>query len=113
MTNTMTVSQITETLLEEGYNMTDNLYEAIYILEDGSLISGDFDYGLRGTDHRMIECVMDSDRYDENFWKDVHDKLNVVMLVPETSFALIKEGQELTEEQQEVLNGSTYVIEVY
>ncbi|WP_353856762.1 hypothetical protein [Bacillus sp. Bos-x628] len=113
MTKTLSISQITETIIEEGYTMTDNFYEAIYMLADGSMISGDFDYGVRGTDHHMIECVMDSDRYDDNFWDDVHTQLNIIRLVPETEIALIKEGQELTEEQQEILKEYSYELEVY
>lgn len=96
----MNNDQIVSTIIEEGYNMTDNPYEAIYILTDGQLISGDFDYGSRGTDHRMIEIVTPINRYDKNFWDYVHRELKLVMLVPETKVALIKKGQELTAAQK-------------
>ncbi|MCY8256471.1 hypothetical protein MOC12_21170 [Bacillus spizizenii] len=109
----MTTEQIVNAIIEEGYNMTDNLDEAIYILADGQLISGDFDYGMRGTDHRMIECIAEGDRYDNNFWENVHNEFQLVRLVPETQIALIIEGQELTAEQEEILNNSSYEIEVY
>lgn len=110
----MTTEQLVNAIIEEGYNMTDNLDEAIYILADGQMISGDFDCGVRGTDHRMIDCVADGDRYDgEDFWNNVHNDFQLVRLVPETQIALIIEGQELTEEQEEILNNSSYEIEVY
>jgi hypothetical protein len=109
----LTNQEITAVVIEEGYNMTDNINEAIYLLSDGSMISGDFDYGSRGTDHRMIEILMESDRYDDNFWNDVHTQLEVVRLVPESNMALIIEGQELSTAQEALLINTEYEIEVY
>lgn len=112
MTN-LNNDQIVEVILEEGYSMTDDLNEAIYMLTDGRMISGDFDCGMRGTDHRMIECVIDGNRYEGSaFWDRVHEA-GLIRMVPETNYALISEGQELTEEQQELINNSDYEIEVY
>lgn len=109
----MNTINIIETLEEYGYTTTNNPNEAIYIFPNGLMISGDFDCGMRGTDHRMIECFMESDRYDNNFWDDVHEQLKVVRLVPETRFALIAEGQEITSEQLEIINDQGYEIEIY
>ncbi|MHC5291055.1 hypothetical protein ACYSTM_21105 [Bacillus licheniformis] len=109
----MNNTQLVNELLEEGYNMTDNPFEAIYILTDGQLISGDFDCGCRGTDHRMIECVIDGDRYEDDFWDKVHTDLGLVRVVPETEIALIKEGQELTAKQEEIISQIGFEIEAY
>lgn len=109
----MNTNSIIETLEEYGYSTTNNPSEAIYIFPNGLMISGDFDYGSRGTDHRMIECFMESDRYDNNFWNDVHEQLQVVRLVPETMFALIINGQQLTNEQLTIINNNGYEVEIY
>jgi hypothetical protein len=108
--NTETINTILE---ENGYQLTNNPKEAIYIFPNGEMIDGGFDCGSRGEDHRMIECFMDSDRYDDNFWNDVHDQLKVVRLVPETMYALIAVDQELTKEQLNIIKEAGYEIEEY
>lgn len=109
----MNMNQIINELEENGYTFTNNGNEAIYIFPNGLMIDGMFDYGNRSEDHRMIECLMESDRYDDNFWDDVHDQLKVVRLVPETKFALISKGQELTKEQLTLIEKWGYDIEEY
>lgn len=107
------MNKIISTLIEEGYSLTNNGNEAIYIFPDGEMIDGAYDYGSRSEDHRMIECVMSTDRYDDNFWEDVHNQLKVVRLVPETKFALILKGQELTEKQIKIIERYGYEVEEY
>lgn len=63
MNNDILVNKV----LEAGHELTENVQEAIFLLSDGRMISGEFDYGARGVDHRMIECAVDFDRYDPNF----------------------------------------------
>lgn len=109
----MNMKTVYATLEEYGYELTTNPNEAIYIFPNGEMIDGGFDCGSRGEDHRMIECLMESDRYDNNFWDDVHSQLQVVRLVPETMFALISVDQELTNEQLSIINSTGYEIEVY
>lgn len=109
----MDIKQIEKILNDYGYQFTNNPMEAIYIFPDGSMIDGMFDCGLRGEDHRLIECLMNSDRYDKHFWDDVHAHLKVVRLVPETKIGLIKVGQELTKKQLEILTSNGYEIEEY
>ena len=50
----VTDKQIKAYVEDYGYEMTDNLDEALYILRDGSMISGGYDMGIRGEDHNMI-----------------------------------------------------------
>lgn len=109
----MNTNQIADQIIEEGYSMTGNIMEAIYLLEDGQMISGDFDCGMRGTDHRMIECIAEGDRYDNDFWDNVHANFNLVRLVPETMIALITVGQEITAIQEEMLESAGYELEEY
>lgn len=109
----MNMKQIKNKLIEYDYKLTTNPMESIYIFPDGSMIDGGFDCGSRGEDHRMIECLMESDRYDNHFWDDVHIQLNVVRLVPESMIALISKGQQLTKKQLTIINKTEYLVEEY
>ena len=104
-TITLTNDEIIEMFEAEGVETTDNLEEAIYILSDGTLISGMFFDGMRTEDHRIIEILFDDiDRNSNNFWEQAHERTGMIQHVPETSFILIKQGQETTEEQQAYFN---------
>lgn len=72
------------------------------------MISGDFEMGIRGTDHRMIESLTDYSRYDDDFWSKVHAATGVVMYVPETNVALIAENQKITSIQKELLHSVNF-----
>ncbi|HDM3609934.1 TPA: hypothetical protein PZR02_002702 [Staphylococcus aureus] len=97
--------QIIQMLEEEGVELTDDINQAIYILSDGRLISGMFDCGIRGVDHRIIELLFeDVDRDSENFWDEVVNRANLVMYVPETKTILLKENQNITNKQLEMIN---------
>ena len=101
MTN-LTNQQIIKAFENEGVETTDNLNEAIYILSDGTLISGMFYDGDRTEDHRIIEVLFnDIDRYTLNFWHIAHERTGMIQHVPETSFILKTVGQCATTEQQE------------
>lgn len=96
----LTNKKIIEMFEEEGIETTENLEEAIYILTDGTLISGMFYDGMRTEDHRAIEILFDDiDRYTPNFWDIAHKRTGMIQHVPETSYILVKQGQEPTEEQ--------------
>jgi hypothetical protein len=105
---------LTKEQIIEEVTLTDNPFEALYILADGSMIWGEFDCGVRGIDHRMIELFVDgADRYESKFWDIVHYELGLVRTVPESMTALIKEGQKLTEEQKRIIENAGYELEVY
>lgn len=110
----MTDTKIKAILEDCDYKLTENPREAIYILRDGSMIDGEFFDGNRSVDHRMIECCMeDIDRYHKDFWSRVHADLGVVMLVPECKNYMIMEGQEITEQQKDILEELNYGCEIY
>lgn len=97
-----TNDEIIELFEAEGVETTENLDEAIYILDDGRMISGMFFDGMRTEDHRIIEVLFDDiDRYTENFWQQAHGCTGMIQHVPETSFILVKQGQEPTLEQEQ------------
>ena len=100
MTN-LTNKQIIKMFEAEGVKTTENLEEAIYILSDGTLISGMFYDGDRTEDHRIIEVLFDDiDRYTPNFWHIAHERTGMIQHVPETSYILKTVGQGVTTEQQ-------------
>ena len=109
MTN-LTNKQIIEMFETEGIETTDNLSEAIYILSDGTLISGMFYDGSRTEDHRVIEILFDDiDRYTPNFWNIAHERTGMIQHVPETSYILKTVGQGVTTEQQAYFKHVEYV----
>ncbi|WP_145450082.1 hypothetical protein [Staphylococcus hominis] len=93
---------------------TENIEEAIFILPNGQLISGEFDCGIRGLDHHVIEGLFDDlDRDNDTFWNDIVERTNIIQYVPETEIALIKEGQHITKEQQAMINQYQLQTEIY
>lgn len=116
----VTDEQIKAYVEDYGYEMTDNLDEALYILRDGSMISGGYDMGIRGEDHNMIVDLIsegvEKDKNSEgatNFWKALHQKTSLVRVVPETNSALIATGQQLTAPQRHVIDELDYRVEEY
>ena len=106
----LTNKQIIKMFETEGIETTDNLKEAIYILSDGTLISGMFYDGSRTEDHRIIEILFnDINRYTPNFWNIAHKRTGMVQHVPETSYILKTVGQEVTTEQQSYFNQVEHV----
>lgn len=90
-----------EALMSEDYMAGDNIEEAVYILADGSLWDGGFDYGMRCVEHREAETFSELDRYDgQAFWDDVAVRLSLVMIIPETKEVLIHPEQIVTEAQK-------------
>ena len=97
----LTNEQIIEAFENEGIETTTDINEAIYILSDGTLISGMFYDGDRTEDHRTIEILFnDINRYTPNFWNIAHERTGMIQHVPETSYILKTVGQEVTTEQQ-------------
>lgn len=84
---------------------TSNINEAIAILSDGTLISGEFDCGIRGLDHNGLLDAGET-------WDSLHN-CNIVRLVPESETALINQQQRLNDIQLALLSDSEYAIERY
>lgn len=112
--NIKSVEQIKQAVIDTNYyEFTKNPLEAIFILEDGTMIDGQFDWGVRGTDHRMIEGIVEGSRYDgEKFWNHVHDH-NIIRLIPETKIALIKSSQIVNDIQNHIIKSIGFDIEEY
>ena len=102
-------------LENEGYALTDYPENAIYVLQDGTMVDGEFDCGYRGLDHNMISFAVPVKRSLDytGFWKYVHNELGLLRVVPETGVCLAGIDQELTEEQEEYVNYMGYELERY
>ncbi len=87
---------------------TKNINQAIFIMNDGALIDGEFDCGIRGNDHNELLSY-----FDGLNWEELHNQLNIVRLVPETKIALIGKDQELNQLQQDLLTNSGYQVTKY
>lgn len=94
---------------DEEDTFTNNIDEAIFVLNDGTLVNGEFCGGVRNLDHNSIKSRFEP----ETSWKQLHDTYNFVRLVPETRIALISGEQVITENIKNILNLSNYEIEVY
>lgn len=99
---------------------TDNPYEALYILRDGTLISSIDDYGDRSEDHRAITgLISEGDDYyrtsdgANKFWSALHEKTGVIRVVPETGEALIAVNQKLSPAQQEIVKNYDLRVDEY
>lgn len=99
----MTITK--EMLLSEGYNVGKYYNESIYILQDGTLVDGDFQEGCgRCEDHRMMETFSEFNRYDgDKFWNDILLTNGLLMIVPEYKEILIHPEYTPTKEQSNIL----------
>ena len=87
---------------------TDDIAQAIFIMEDGTLIDGEFDCGTRGDDHNELLSY-----FEGMTWAEIHQQLKVIRLVPETNFALIGKDQKLNAIQNNLLANSNYQVAEY
>ena len=83
---------------------------SFYLLPDGRFLNCLEDYGSRCDDHRLI---FGATKLQANDWKGLHDNYKIVRLVPECEEALIKDNQELTEEQKRAIEEIGFEIEKY
>ena len=107
---TITNEQIIKMFEAEGIETTDNLNESIYILDDGTMISGMFYDGCRTEDHRIIEVLFnDIDRYTSNFWELAHKRTGMIQHVPECDQLLINKANVLSDEQMKIVEQMEFV----
>jgi len=88
----------------EDEEKTDDISEAIFVMEDGTMISGQYDMGIRGNDHNcIIEIAPDDIENHGDKWDYIHQKYNVVRVVNESGVALIGKTQNLNDKQKSLL----------
>lgn len=94
--------------IEDGIELTDNLDQAIYLFNNGLMVSGEYYDGLRGTDHNTLLDELDhSATYEE-----LHQRYAVARLVPESMTALVS-GLQLDNDKLDQLRNYGYTIERY
>ena len=104
----MTREEMQQLLIDDGIELTDNLGQAIYLFNNGLMISGEYCDGLRGTDHRTLLDELDkSATYEE-----LHQNYKVARLVPESMTALVS-GLQLDADKLDLLKEYGYTIESY
>ena len=114
----VTDDAIKKYLQDNEYQLTKDPQEALYILRDGSLISGNYEYGSRTEDHRMIEGLISEGKElytgdPEKFWGALHAKTGLIRVVPETQEALIGVNQSLSQTQRELIKRLDYQVDEY
>lgn len=104
----MTKNEMKNLLINDGIELTDNLGEAIYLFNNGLMVSGEYCDGLRGTDHNTLLNEFDhSATYEE-----LHQNYKVARLVPESMTALVS-GLQLDTDKVNMLKDYGYTIENY
>ena len=104
----MTKEEMQQLLIDDGIELTDNLGQAIYLFNNGLMISGEYCDGLRGTDHNTLLNELDhSATYEE-----LHQNYKVARLVPESMIALVS-GLQLDNDKVNMLKDYGYTIENY
>ncbi|ECB9830336.1 hypothetical protein HB837_14750 [Listeria innocua] len=102
-----------------GHHFTEDIQEAMFLWPNGDMTSSN-EYGIRGDDHNVLSSYFEYLDKDEIFEMSRHEILEVaaatvgtVLLSPESQTASIAENQAMTEEQQEILENSSYQIEYF
>jgi len=94
--------------IDDGIELTNDLGEAIYLFNNGLMVSGEYYDGLRGTDHNTLLGELDhSATYDE-----LHQHYAIARLVPESMTALVS-GLQLDIDKLDMLKDYGYTVESY
>ena len=104
----MTKDEMKNMFIEDGVELTDNLNEAIFLFNNGLMISGEYYDGIRGTDHRTLLNELDNSAT----YEELHQNYKVARLVPESMTALVS-GLQLDNDKINMLKDYGYAIENY
>ena len=104
----MTKDEMESLLIDDGIELTDNLGQAIYLFNNGIMVSGEYCDGYRGTDHRTLLDELDNSAT----YEELHQHYAVARLVPESMTALVS-GLQLDNDKLDMLKCYGYTIENY
>ena len=94
--------------IEDGIDLTDDLGQAIYLFNNGLMVSGEYCDGIRSIDHNiLLDELGHSATYEE-----LHQHYAVARLVPESMTALVS-GLQLDADKLDTLKDYGYTIEKY
>ena len=95
-------------LIDDGIELTDDLGQAIYLFNNGLMVSGEYYDGLRGTDHRVLLDELDN----SSTYEELHQHYAIARLVPESMTALVS-GLQLDADKLDLLRDYGYSIQKY
>lgn len=104
----MTKDEMESLFIDDGIELTDNLGQAIYLFNNGIMVSGEYCDGYRGTDHRTLLDELDN----SSTYEELHQHYKVARLVPESMTALVS-GLQLDADKIDLLKEYGYTIESY
>jgi len=95
-------------LIDNGIELTNDLGDAIYLFNNGLMVSGEYCDGLRGTDHNTLLNELDHSAT----YEDLHQHYAIARLVPESMTALVS-GLQLDPDKLDMLKAYGYTVENY
>jgi len=104
----MTKIEMKNLFIDDGIELTDDLGQAIYLFNNGLMVSGEYCDGLRGTDHNTLLNELDNSAT----YEELHQNYKVARLVPESMTALVS-GLQLDNDKLDLLREYGYTIENY
>ena len=104
----MKKDEMKDLLINDGIELTDDLGQAIYLFNNGLMVSGEYCDGLRGTDHRVLLDELDN----SSTYEELHQHYAIARLVPESMTALVS-GLQLDADKIDLLKEYGYTIENY
>ena len=104
----MTKDEMQNLFIDDGIELTDDLGQAIYLFNNGLMVSGEYYDGVRGTDHRTLLGELDN----SSTYEELHQHYAIARLVPESMTALVS-GLQLDHDKLDLLRDYGYTIEKY
>lgn len=104
----MTKDEMKNLFIDDGIELTDNLGQAIYLFNNGLMVSGEYYDGVRGTDHRTLLDELDN----SSTYEELHQYYKVARLVPESMTALVS-GLQLDPDKLDMLKDYGYTVQKY
>jgi len=104
----MTKDEMQNLLIDDGIELTEDLGQAIYLFNNGLMVSGEYCDGIRGVDHNTLLNELDNSAT----YEELHQNYKVARLVPESMIALVS-GLQLDTDKLDMLKAYGYTIEKY
>ena len=93
---------------DDGIELTDDLGQAIYLFNNGLMVSGEYYDGVRSVDHNTLLNELDN----SSTYEELHQNYKVARLVPESMTALIS-GLQLDPDKLDLLKNYGYSVQNY
>ena len=104
----MTKDEMQNLFINDGIELAGDLGQAIYLFNNGLMVSGEYYDGVRSVDHNtLLNELNHSATYEE-----LHQNYKVARLVPESMIALVS-GLQLDPDKLDLLKEYGYTIENY